>query len=107
VGERIVLIRVDDVSWFEADAKLVRLHGLDAAGKPAAFPMRQTMLALERRLDPERFVRVSRSAIVNLDHVRHAEPWSHGEYVLVLRTGDRVVTTHGYRAAVQRVLRDP
>jgi two-component system LytT family response regulator len=99
VGHRIVLQRVDAVSWFEADGKYVRVH---AGGTP--HRIRHTMGALERRLDPERFVRVSRSAIVNVEHVQYLEPWSHGEYVFVLRDGARVAGTHGYRTAVDRML---
>jgi two-component system, LytTR family, response regulator len=102
VGERIVLQRVDDVGWFEAQGKYVRVH----VGRDSHL-VRHTMQALERRLDPRRFVRVNRSAIVNVDQVQHAEPWAHGEYVLVLRTGARILSTHTYRAAVQRLLREP
>jgi two-component system LytT family response regulator len=100
IGDRIVLQRVSEVSWFEAQRKYVRLY--TAA---ESHLVRHTMQGLEERLDPRQFLRVSRSAIVNVEQIRHLEPWSHGEYVLVLRTGHRVVTTHGYRDAVQRLLR--
>ena len=105
VGERIHLVPVSTVSWFEAQGKHIRVHAVDARGAPVDFLLRRTMNVLERQLDPEQFVRVSRSAIVGIDHIRHAEPWSHGEYALTLRDGSRVVTTSGYRPGVQRVLR--
>ena len=105
VGERIHLIPVSMVSWFEAQGKHIRVHVVDGKGNPVDFLLRRTMHVLERQLDPEQFVRVRRYAIVGIDHIRHAEPWSHGEYALTLRDGSRVVTTSGYRPGVQRILR--
>jgi two-component system LytT family response regulator len=99
VGHRIALVRVEDISWFGADGKYVRLYVDNVV-----HLVRHTMHGLEARLDPRRFLRVNRSSIVNVDHVKHIERWSHGDYVLVMRTGHSVVTTRGYRAAVQRLL---
>jgi two-component system LytT family response regulator len=92
---------VDDVSWIEADGKYVRIH---AGGDHHLI--RRTMHSLENRLDPAKFLRVSRSAIVNIEHVAHLEPWSHGEWAIMMRNGHRVISTHGYRERLQRILRD-
>jgi two-component system LytT family response regulator len=99
VNERIVLQRVDEISWFEADGKYIRIH----VG-PDTHLIRHTMQRLEQRLDPRRFLRVSRFAIVNIDHVRHIEPWSHGDYVLSMRGGGSVVSTQGYRASLRQLV---
>ncbi|HEX7243775.1 MAG TPA: response regulator, partial [Longimicrobiaceae bacterium] len=56
VGERTYLRRVEDVEWVEADAKFVRIH---VGG--TSYSMRETMKSMEERLDPVRFLRVSRS----------------------------------------------
>lgn len=101
VKERVVLQKVDDVSWIEADGKYVRIH---AGGDHHLI--RRTMHSLENRLDPAKFLRVSRSAIVNIEHVAHLEPWSHGEWAIMMRNGHRVISTHGYRERLQRILRD-
>ncbi|HKY98531.1 MAG TPA: LytTR family DNA-binding domain-containing protein [Gemmatimonadaceae bacterium] len=99
--ERVVLQKVDDMSWIEADGKYVRIHtGGDQ------HLIRRTMHSLENRLDPAKFLRVSRSAIVNIEHVAHLEPWSHGEWAIMMRNGHRVISTHGYRERLQRILRD-
>ncbi len=100
--EKVVLVRTEDVTWLEADGRHVRLH---VSGASTPYPVRYTMQAMERALDPHRFVRVNRSAIVNVDHVQHLEPWARGEYVFVLRTGRRIVSTHTYRAHIESLLR--
>lgn len=99
VGHRIALVRAEDISWFGADGKYVHLYVDNVV-----HVVRHTTHGLEARLDPRRFLRVNRSSIVNVDHVKHIERWSHGDYVLVMRTGHKVVTTRGYRAAVQRLV---
>ena len=101
VKERVVLQRVDDVSWLEAEGKYVRVH---AAGEQHLI--RRTMHSLEARLEPAKFLRVSRSAIVNIEMVAHLEPWSHGEWAITMRNGSRVISTHGYRERLQKLLRE-
>ncbi len=97
---RIVLVRVEDVDWIEACGNYARLHVAPAAGAAAPGPVhlvRETMAALEAGLDPARFVRIHRSAIVNLERVRELHPLFHGEYVVVLRSGERLTLSRGYR----------
>jgi two-component system, LytTR family, response regulator len=97
---KIVLQKVDDVTWFEADGKYVRLH----VGAEQHL-IRHAMHSLAGKLDPTKFIRVSRSSIVNIEHITHLEPWSHGEWSLTMRGGHRVVSTHGYRKELQQLLR--
>jgi two-component system LytT family response regulator len=99
VGERTYLRRAEEVEWVEADAKVVRIH---LGG--AAYAMRETMKCMEERLDPARFVRVSRSAIVNLDRVVEIQPWFNGDLMLILESGAQVTTTRGYRDRLREVL---
>jgi two-component system LytT family response regulator len=101
VKDRVVLQRVDDISWIEADGKYVRVH----AGSDQHL-IRRTMHSLEAKLDPAKFLRVSRSAIVNIEMVAHLEPWSHGEWAITMRNGHRVISTHGYRERLQKLLRE-
>ena len=91
-GDRFVLVRAADVDWAEAAANYVRLH----VG-PRWFPVRMPMGEIERRLDPSQFVRVHRSAIVNLDRVAEIRPEWHGEYQVVLKTGTAMRLSRGYR----------
>jgi two-component system LytT family response regulator len=80
------------------------VHCIVAAGNYVALHtdrdehlMRGTMHSLEERLDPERFVRVHRSAIVNLDHVTELQPLGRGEYRLLLANGRRLPLGRKYR----------
>ena len=98
-GARVKLVDVDDVDYFEADTNYVRLH---VGG--ASHLVRDTLTALETRLDPARFARVHRSLIVNLERVAEVEPLFAGEHVLSLKNGTRLTTGRTYRARVQEAL---
>ena len=89
---RSVFVRTSDVDWVEAARNYVRLHVGDRT-----HVLRSTLSALEQRLDPERFRRVSRSALVNLDRVREVQPWFHGDAILILENGARVTLSRRYR----------
>lgn len=99
MGERAFFQPVREIEWLEASGKYVKVH----VGRET-HTMRETMLQLERALDPDRFLRISRSAIVNLDRIREVQPWFHGDYVVLLQGGDRVTSTRGYRDALARLL---
>jgi two-component system, LytTR family, response regulator len=90
--EHFVLLRAEEVDWIEAAANYVRFH---ARGK--VFLLRGTMAALEETLDPRRFARIHRSTIVNLDRVREIRPEWHGDYDVVLTTGDVLRLGRRYR----------
>lgn len=89
---RRYFVRTADVEWIEASRNYVRLH---VDGR--THTLRTTLTALERRLDPARFRRVSRSALVNLDRVRELQPWFHGDAVIILHSGSRLPLSRRYR----------
>ena len=62
------------------------------------------LAALERRLDPLTFARVSRSVIVNLDREAEIQPWFGAELVLIMADGARLTTSRGYRSGLDRVM---
>jgi len=99
-GHRVTFVPVADVDWIDAAGNYVRLH---AGGR--AHLLRETMKTVEARLDPGRFVRVHRSAIVQLDRVTAMEPWFHGEYVLTLRDGTRLTSSRSHGARLRALLR--
>jgi two-component system LytT family response regulator len=82
---RTVFVRVDEVDWIEADDYYAKLH---VAGK--THLLRETMGSLEARLDPARFFRAHRSAIVNLDRVREVQFLFRGEHVVILHDGTKL-----------------
>ena len=89
---RSFFVRTADVDWIEATKNYVRLHVGDRT-----HLLRSTLTALEQRLDPERFRRINRSAVVNLDRVRELQPWFHGDAIVILQTGTRVTLSRRYR----------
>ena len=92
VGDRLVLLRLGQVDWIEAADNYVNLH----CGSET-HTVRETMNALEGRLDPRTFLRIHRSTIVNLDRVKALQPWFRGDYRVVLSTGAILTLSRGYR----------
>ncbi|HKW40394.1 MAG TPA: LytTR family DNA-binding domain-containing protein [Gemmatimonadales bacterium] len=89
---RSFFVRTADVDWIEAARNYVRLHS-----NGRVHTVRTTLAALEGRLDPGRFRRISRSALVNLDHIHEVQPWFHGDAIVILETGARVTLSRRYR----------
>lgn len=96
-GAHFVMVRLADVLWVEADNNYVRMH----TGQ-ATYRYRATMAEMESVLDPRAFVRVHRSAIVNVEAVRTIEPWGLGEYLLVLGNGKKLPSSRRYRTVIRR-----
>jgi two-component system LytT family response regulator len=92
----IQFVRVQDVDWLEADRNYTVLH----LGT-AAVRIRETTSELESQLGAAGFVRVHRSIIVNVDRIFRLEPWTHGEYVIVLRNGTKLISGRGYGERVR------
>ncbi len=93
---RVFFVRADEIDWIEAAGNYVKLH----VGAEAHL-FRETMNAIEDRLDPDVFYRIHRSHIVNIERVRELQPWFNGEYVVFLRTGARLTLSRGYREKLQ------
>ena len=79
---RVVLLKVDEIDFIEADGNYAKLH----VGKKAHL-LREKMNDLEGQLDPARFVRIHRSVIVNLDRIKEMHPHFNGDYIVVLEDG--------------------
>jgi two-component system LytT family response regulator len=97
---RVFFLRSDEIDWVEAADYYVKLH---ASGK--THLLRETMNALEERLDPRKFFRVHRSAIVNLDRIRELQPYFRGEHVLILQDGTRLKLSRARRERLEDVLK--
>jgi two-component system LytT family response regulator len=93
----VQLLPVDQVSWIEADGMYVKLHTRDGA----AHLHRALLGALDETLDPRRFVRIHRSAIVNIDVVVELRQDAHGDYVAVLRDRTEIRVGRSFRARLQ------
>jgi len=101
-GERTVFLAVDEVEWIEAAQNYVSVH-VGAATHLLHVPMN----TIEASLDPERFVRIHRSYLVNLRYVRQLWTLAHGQYVLELASGARLQSGRTYGEKVRRMMGNP
>ncbi|HEV8239539.1 MAG TPA: LytTR family DNA-binding domain-containing protein [Thermoanaerobaculia bacterium] len=97
---RVSFLRVDHVEWVDAAHNYVRIHGIDGH----THLVRGAISDLETRLDPERFVRIHRSTIVNVDRVRELELTTHGGYVAILEGGQRLTVSRSFRDRLPMLL---
>ena len=101
-GDRTIFLTIDDVEWIEAAQNYVRVH----TGQ-ATHLLHVPMNTLETPLDPERFVRIHRSHIVNLQRIKQLWTLAHGQYVLELSSGERLQTGRTYGEKLRTCLSNP
>lgn len=95
----IYFVRPEEIDWIDAAGNYAALH---VAGKKHLI--RETMKSVESKLDPRKFVRVHRSAIINLDRLRKLQPYFHGEYVVTLQDGTTLTSSRGYSDRLRALL---
>ena len=95
-ANRILLLRIGDIDWIEAADNYVKLH----VGKDAHLH-RETLSNLEERLDPAKFIRISRSTMVNVERIKELQPMFHGEYVVILKDGAQLSLSRSHRDKLQ------
>ncbi len=96
-SDRVRLLPVEQIGWIEADGMYVKLHTRDGA----THLHRALLGSLDETLDPRRFVRIHRSAIVNIDVVVELRQDAHGEYIAVLRDQTEIRVGRRFRARLQ------
>jgi len=96
---RLFFLRTAEIDWIESAGNYVCLH---AGGE--SHLLRETMSGIEARLDPARFVRIHRTAIVNLDEIKELQPLFHGEYEVALRDGTKLTLSRSYRDRLQELI---
>lgn len=90
---RVIFLKVEEIDWIETSANYVELH----VGK-LVYLLRETLSALEEKLDPQQFARVHRTTIVNLDRIQELQPWSHYDFIVLLKDGTKLRMSRRYRA---------
>jgi two-component system LytT family response regulator len=91
-GSRSFFLGVQEIDWIESQANYVLLH----VGKKV-YPYRETTSRLETLLDPEQFLRIHRSTIVNIDRIQELEPLPGGEYRVTLKDATQLMLSESYR----------
>jgi two-component system, LytTR family, response regulator len=92
---RIVFLPVSDIRWISAEENYVRI-----STQSETHLLRETMARLEEKLDPDMFLRVHRSSIVNLQHVKEVRTEADGDYAVVLVNGEKLSMSRGYRSRI-------
>lgn len=96
---RVVFVKVDEIDWIEAADNYVNLH----VGSENHLH-RETMSSIEGQLPPEKFMRISRSTIVNMDRIKELQPLFHGEYAVILRNGAKLTLSRSYREKLDQLM---
>jgi len=96
---RVIFLNLDEIDWVEAAANYVRLN----VGKESYF-FRETISRIAERLNPNLFIRIHRSTIVNVRKIKELIPVNSGEYIVILKTGKELSCSRGYRAGLQSVI---
>jgi len=89
---RITILKTADIAWIEAAHNYVEIHE-----DKRSHLLRETMGGIEQKLPPEKFVRISRSVIVNVDRVKELQPTFYGEYKVTLHNGKCLTLSRRYR----------
>jgi len=95
-GGSYQIVRLADVVWIEADGKFIVLHTDGGAHRHRA-----TMTEFAGLLDGREFIRIHRSAIVNVGRVTQLEPWGLGEFLFSLSNGKKIPSSRRYRKAIR------
>lgn len=92
---RLIIVPVDDVEWVETYGNYLKIH---TGGK--THLLRETMNNLTSRLNPEKFIRIHRSTLVNLDRIKELQPMFGGQYTVLMRDGTELTLSRNYRKYV-------
>jgi len=87
-----VFVKVKDIDWIESSRNNVRIH----VGT-TLYLLHETTSAIASRLDPKKFLRIHRSAIVNIERIKELHPWFNGDYAVILRDGTQLTLSSSYR----------
>jgi len=92
---RISFLKTDEIDWIEAQGDYVRLY---AQGRK--FLIREKIGEMEQQFSGDRFVRIHRSTIVNVERIKEMQPLFYGEYAVILNDGTRLTLSRSFREKV-------
>lgn len=101
-GDRLQVLKVDDIDWVEAADNYVKVRALGQF-----HLLRETLARLRSRLDPSRFPRIHRSALVNVERIQSLYPLFHGDQMVVLQDGTELPLSRRYRHELETALGRP
>ena len=89
---RVFFLKTEEIDWIEAAGNYVKLH----VGRDSHM-IRETMNGIEAKLDPDKFLRIHRSTVVNIDRIKELHPMFSGDYAVILRDGTELALSRNYR----------
>jgi two-component system, LytTR family, response regulator len=89
---RVFFLKADEIDWIEAAGNYVKLH----SGRESHM-IRETMNGIEAKLDPDKFLRIHRSTVVNIDRIKELQPMFSGDYAVLLKDGTELALSRHYR----------
>jgi two-component system LytT family response regulator len=97
---RGIFIALNLMDWAEADRNYLQLHIGDHT-----YTVRGTIENIEKKLDSEQFLRINRSSLIRIDFIRELQKWTHGEYRIILESGNTLMWTRRYLDRHSELLR--
>ena len=97
VDGAVIFVRTEEIEWIESAQNYVTLH----CQKQTPM-LRGSVKGLAEKLDPDKFVRVHRSTIVNIDSIRESTPWFHGDQRIMLHSGEKLILSRKRRDVLNR-----
>jgi two-component system LytT family response regulator len=89
---RVFFLKTDEIDWIEASGNYLKLH----VGREAHL-IRETMNGIEAKLNPDKFLRIHRSTVVNIDRIKELHPMFSGDYDVILQNGTELTLSRNYR----------
>lgn len=99
---RIVFLKTEEIDWIKADDKYINLFSANSS-----HLVRQTLNAIKTQLDPQVFVQISRSVIVNVERIRELQTMFSGEYVVVMTDATELAVSRNYKNELFDILGKP
>lgn len=96
---RVFFLKADNIYWIEAEGNYVKMHTIDES-----YIFREAISKLETTLNPQKFQRIGRSTIVNMDFIKELEVWFRGNYKVILKDGTELKLSSHYRQNLNKYL---
>lgn len=100
--EEIIILNISEIDWLEAAGDYIYIHS-----NSKKHILRETLISLEKKLNPNKFARIHRSVIVNLDKIKNLKANEHGDFEVNLYNGDKLKLSRTYKARFQNIIERP
>lgn len=99
-SERIYFVQTSEIEWLEASGNYIKIFA-----NGASHLTRDTMNSMEKKLNPQKFVRIHRSIIVNVDFIKEFKPWFNGEYEVYMKNKTKFTSGRTYKNNIDSILK--